>query len=218
MPWFKKDEPDTPAELRDLTPEQIIAKIKDADRLAAEAEANKTALQSKDAELATARQKITELETPPRRTDPEEPVSIWADPEKAISERMAPTTAIAVHAGKIAARMAARQSMKPDDNRIFTKYEAEIVKLVDSYPPNQQVMPEAWAFALNQIKGIHFEEIMKAKSENSDFFSEVPGNSPPPPPEKKDQLSDEELRICKRMNITPERYMAQKKAMVINNA
>lgn len=216
MPWFQKDDPDTPAEVKDLTPEQIIAKIKEADTLKTQLDTSNATLQTRDGELATSRQRLTELEG--SRRQPDEPPSIWADPEKAIGNMMAPTTAIAIHAGKIAARMSAQQSMTRENALIFRKYEAEIMKMVEGYPPAQQIMPEAYHFALNNVKGSHLDEIMKAKNENSDFFSEVPGNNPPPPITKKDELSAKELEICGRMNITPERYLAQKKAMEVVNA
>lgn len=216
MPWFRKDEPDLPAELKEFTPEQIVAKIKEADQLRQDVASRDAALQTKDGELATARQELANATRQPERT--EEETSFFADPQKHVSQIMAPTTAIAIHAGKIAAKMSAVQSMKREDAAIFRKYESEISKMVEGFNPAQQVMPESWVFALNQIKGQRFDEIAKAKSENSDFFAEVPSNQPQPVVQKPDQLSDEEQRICKRMNITPERYLAQKKAMTVVNA
>jgi hypothetical protein len=118
----------------------------------------------------------------------------------------------------MAAKLYARQSLSGRDLKIWGKYEKEIDQTMNGFTPEQRVNPQSWVLALTLAKGNHQEEIAKAESSGTDFFSEGPSHSAPPEVKNEDKLTPEEEEVCKTFHWDPKGYLAQKKKAQINQS
>ena len=219
MAWFKKEE--APEELKGLTPEQIaeaVKKSKEQETELANLRTKQTELERKASEVDSVKARIAEMEAslrkdnPPKRT---EPTSVLVDEDTAFRERLGPTHAAITNTAASVAKMEARGGLKAKDRYIWDKYLGEIETLMANDP--RRVQAAGWTSALTYIKGLHTDEITKP-----DFFAESSYEGEvgraPEPTKKDDKLSDEELDVCKRMGVSPEDYLKQKKEMQVVNA
>ena len=199
MGWFQKTK-GMPKELEDMTEEQILEKVKKSGEL----ETQLTAAQQKQTELEAKlttesgeRQKLkdslTALEAkvtapPPPPNAPKAPTSFLDDEEAAFNERVAPTQAISLHAGAMAARLSFEQAINGDrsengqvNRALYYKYAAEVQDLMNREAPVRRMLPEVWQMAFEMVRGRHSNEIYAAakKGDNS-FFSEGVTDAPPP--------------------------------------
>lgn len=223
MPWFKKDDPEVPAELKDkdgnvLTPEAVIAKIRDNDALKADATAKEA---EHSTALETAQAKIRELEAnqkPPERKIDERkvPTSVLLDEDAAFAERLGPTQNFMLVQGAMTAKMVARDGLSKRDRFMWDKWSGEIDTLMEREPLPRRALPGTWLAALTYIKGQHIDDLTKP-----DFFVEAgageSGGLPAPKVLPADKLTPEEEAACKRMKIKPEVYLAQRKEMTSQN-
>jgi hypothetical protein len=226
---FWRSEAELPPELKDKTPEQIVAALKAAEtekQKAIDAEAARAAAaaeaETQKTELQKAQERIAALELnqkPPADPPPvDEPPSPWADPEKFVDSRVQGLTAVALSSGMMTAEIYFKQNLNPRDLKIYGKYKDEVVKGVNTFAPAQRVMPQSWLNMFLYVKGLHEQDIQKAESDKSDFFSETPsrGASHEEPPE--DKLSDEEEEICRKFHYDPKSYLARKKTAALNQS
>ena len=223
MLWGKKDD-ELPKELQGLTPEQIVEKLKAVGDSAARISELQASLAEKETTLGTLtqeqqqlKQKLEELEknTPPKKidgVDDDEPATLWSDPEAFIKNQTKSTELTALMAGMMSAKLYARQQMSTQDSTIFGRYEKEIDQVINSYHPQQRVMPQSWINALTYVKGLHMDEILKAQKDGTDFFAEPPTRGVEPPPAPEDKLSSDEEEMCRRMHWDPKQYLARRKA------
>ena len=228
MPLWNRDE--LPAELRDKKPQEILDalnRLKELESKTLDHEKEKTdwetKFQNQQTEFDQTRQRLQEMEQNAAREQaqpymqqpqqPQEPTSMWTDPARYINEQTLGTQLWTVNANKGVARIEFRESLAPRDRRIFQKYLNEVEQAVNGMTPlSVQGTPQAWSTAFNYIKGVHDQEISKAESEGTQFFSEPAsrgGEVQPPPPE--DKLTAEEEEACRTFHWDPKGYLQRKK-------
>lgn len=227
--WFGKDtEGDLPPELKDLTPAQIVERLKAAQVQETELTANKTKLaelEPKASEADQLRERIKLLEANQRTTEavtPTErrgPTSFLEDEDKAFAERSAPLAAYMLTVGAQVARSSFLQGMTGLDKQIFGKYGAEVETLMKSEPPANQANPQAWANAWNMIKGKNLTDITKAAQDKTDFFSETSsgtsGAGPAPGVSQDENPTTDEVLLAKKYGVDPKEYVKQRKEMKV---
>lgn len=225
MVWWSdrfKDPGDMPPELANKKPEEIVADLKKARdleaALAAEQESRKKLeekLQTQTTEFDGIKTKLAQIESqtlpPPVVPDPEEPPSPWINPEKFVQDQTKSTTGIALTAGIMAAKMYFTQSLTGRDAKIFKKFEKEVDQTVGTFDVTQRVMPQSWFNAFMYIKGLHEQDINKAESAKTDFFSESATMGGPPEPEKEEVLTPDEEEACRKFHWDPKAYLERKK-------
>jgi chromosome segregation ATPase len=227
--WGKKDE-ELPESLRGLTHEQLaetLANANKAKQLEEDLAARTQELNAVRTEADQIKDRLNRLEANPqperRETPTTQRTSFVEDEDRAFQERFdergAPIAAIAFQAGAATAKLDALrqvQSMKPAYYKLWQKYENEIAEIVKNQPAVNQINPQTWLNAFTFVRGNHAEEL--AGDKENPFFSEpVTGNgSGHEEPNKPEKLTEQEMKICKKMRITPEKYIQQKKGMTIN--
>lgn len=214
-----------PKELEGIDPQEIVRKLNEAKELQTQLEAAKadvtksqTELQTLQAQAATNDQRIKELEAkvnnppPPEKKTTDEPPSIFTEPEKFIQQQTQDTQNVAYLSGILSAKMYAKQSLSQRDVKIFNKYEKDIDGIVNSYPPQQRILPQIWVNALTYIKGAHEMDIRKAEGEGGEFFAEVPTTRDAPQPTgSQDKLTAEEEEACDKFHWDKKKYLENKK-------
>lgn len=222
MLWGKKDE-ELPEKLRGKKPEDIIAALDAAEKLKADHDALKTQFDSQKSEFDTTKTKLAEIEAklnaePPKgdegnpNGDPNEPPTPWADPDKWLDDKTKKLQTTAIVSGMMTAKMYFAQQLSQRDLKIYKHYEKEVDKVVESFVPEQRVMPQSWFNAFIYVKGLHDADIQKAESSKTEFFSETPTKSSHDDPPPEDKLTAEEEEVCRVMRWDREGYLAQKKA------
>jgi hypothetical protein len=227
--WDKRfGDDDLPPELKGKKPEDIAAAIKKAQEIEAsqstqaeELRKAQEALTARNSEFETMKAKLADIEA--RSTsEPEdvanEPASPWIDPDKYVAKQTEGTTAVALAAGLMSAKLYFMQGLTARDQRIFKKYEKEVEQFVNTQQPMQRVMPQTWQNMLLYVKGLHEQEIAKAESTSTDFFSETASRSNTPEPEVTDKLTAEEEEICRTFHYDPVSYLANKKSGVMSSS
>jgi hypothetical protein len=223
--WFGSNE-ETPPELKDMTPAQIVERLKAADL----ATAKVAELEPRVAEVDTLRTKVTDMETrlaaatrqpEPTRTEPvtKQPTSFLEDENQAFNERMAPYAGVTFAMGEQLARMNFRQSVTdPIDVRIYKKYGSEVEDLMSKEGnPAVRANAAAWQAAFDIIKGRHVRDINENRDE---FFSEVAtgsSNSGPAKGPDADVLTDDDKKLAKKYGLSDDEWKAQRKEMVIHH-
>ena len=224
MKWgqrFDNDE-EVPEELKGKTPAEVAAALKAVTDLQAQLTAEKTAREASDKRLADQSTEFNDIKTklgnleaslaPPPPVLPE-PASPWTEPEKFVNEQTLRTQNIALASGMMSAKMYFANQLSPRDQKIHKKYEKEVeATLLTFQPPECRVMPQSWFNAFTFIKGQHEQDIAKAESSSSDFFSERPSGGPAPEPEIQDKLTADEEETCRIFKYDPVKYLAQRKA------
>lgn len=230
MFWNREE---LPPELRDKKPAEIADRLKKLEELEtkskeyettrAELETKLTAQTSEFDQVKARLQEIEQnaaqqqaqpyMQPPPQ--PPQEPTSIWNDPDKYIAEKLASTQAATLFSLRNSARINFENNLSPRDRKIFKKYEGEVDRAMASYPLQYQADPQYWNVALKYIKGDHEQDLSKADSADSPFFSEPAsrGAAPEPPPEEK--LTAEEEEVCRRFHFDPKGYLQRKKERII---
>jgi hypothetical protein len=165
----------------------------------------------------------------------EEITSVFDNEDEAIRQRVAKQTEglqqVAFNSGALTAKMYATSQLQRYETsgnkeyknamRIFNKYEADIDKIVASYPPEVRANPLTWVNAFVYVRGLHMNDIMEAVTSNKagEFFGETGGGTEPPPPDKKeDQVTPEEDRVFSKFErFGPKRddILKARKGMVI---
>jgi hypothetical protein len=230
MKWGQRfdNEDEVPEELRGKSPAEVAAALKKAKELEAQAVAAEAArvaaaaeAETHKTELQKAQERITALEAnqkPVEPPPPDEPPSPWADPEKFVDGRMAGLTAVALSSGMMTAKMYFMQQLSPRDAKIFRKYEKDVETGVNTFAPAQRVMPQSWFNMFMFVKGQHEQDIQKAESDKSDFFSETPsrGEHHTEPPE--DKLTPEEEEVCNKFHYDKKQYLERKKTAALSQS
>lgn len=222
MGWFKNREGggvDVDEAIKDLKPADIRAAVEGraaSDAKIAELEAQLQAAQAKSGEVDALRTQLSAIEArtappPPMQTGPP---SVLEDEDGAFNARMAPTAAVSFHAASMAAKTQAMLGLTGRDLALFKKYGNEIDQAMQNVPPDRRMHPQAWLNALTYVKGIHFDE---ATAKGDEFFSETGGAPPPPMAPPADKLSEEEANIARKMKVSPESYLKQRKGMTVYN-
>jgi hypothetical protein len=238
LKWGKQevDDSELPEALRGKTPEQIAEALRKASAL----EAKVTELEGKNADVAgkfesfgqtlnTLNEKIERLATPPSHGNDgnsdgngtREPASFLVDPDRAFAERAAPLVGLALQTAAVTARNAAleaargrQRTLKGNlDGLIFEKFGTEIDELSKGVAANQLANPATWEHLFFNVKGRHADEIVSQNREGKgDFFVEPTKVAAGSPGDSGDKLTPLEEKIAKRMGVTPEAYLKQRKA------
>jgi hypothetical protein len=230
MRWgqrFDVDE-EVPEELRGRSPSDVardLREAKAAQKKADEAEAARAkAAEENDlnkSELEKMRLRMTELEAnqrPPEQPVEEEPPSPWLDPEKFVDSRMTGLSAVALSSGMMTAEIYFKQNLNPRDLKIYNKYKDEIVKGVNTFSPPQRVMPQSWMNMFIYIKGLHDQDIQKAESDRTDFFSEPSSRGLPHEDEPDEKLTPDEEEVCRKFHYDPKAYLERKKTAALSQS
>jgi hypothetical protein len=236
MKWGKKDidDADLPEALRGKTPEQVAAALAEADAL----KTRVATLEGSNADVASKFESFTNtLNTvnerleqmgqrvaPPNTSgnqDPPERASFLVDPDRAFNERAMPLVNLTLQTAAITARNAALQaaqqrqrSLKGNlDGLIFEKFGSEIDELSKGVAATQLVNPATWEHLFFNVKGRHSDEIVSQTREGKgDFFVEPTKVAAGGQQDNGDRLTPLEEKIAKRMGVTPEAYLKQRKA------
>src|SRR3990167_4351425 len=215
---FQKPE-EIPPELKDLTPQQIVDKIKSLQAQETEFSQLKNASAQQKQELDSVRQQLDDVKkksTPPKSDDPPPTPSILEDEDAAFAARLGPTHTAALTANAQVAQMRAEQHITQDsiDSRLLRKYKKEVDQLFFSQPLASQVNPNTYVACFERVVGAKRSEINSLRGTENDPFVESVGGGAPPLTPKKDVLSDDELRTAKRLGVSPEKYLETKKNSV----
>lgn len=207
MAWWKKEDNELPAELRDMKPEDLVKAVKDSQRVS-ELE---TQLQQRNTEFEDVKTRLETIEANQPQPQPQpgqrQPTSVLVDEEKAFQERQAPLAMTTLLIGAQTARMQAKQSL----GSTFAKFEKEIEAEMERIPLGSRIHIDSWRNIHDMVVGRHMHEIAK---EPGQYFTEPGGGTPPPePPQNPDKLSDEEVKVAKKMGVSEEQYLKSKKAM-----
>lgn len=214
-----------PEELKNKSPQEILSMLNEAKENKQKLESLAADKTNTDQELAQIKAQMTEnqqlieqlkanqKEAP--KPSPDEPPNPWLDPDKWAESKMQPAMATAMFGSYLAAKMYVQQQLDDTDRKIFRKYEKEIDKAMQGYPPQSRIIPDNWIVALNLIKGQHLTEISKMINPGGEFFSEGAGggNRPPDQPEPEDKLSQDDEAIIKAMRWDRKSYLESKKRM-----
>lgn len=237
MKWtqrFDKDD-EVPESLRDKTPAEVAAALQeteglkqqlaDAKKASDDATAARVALQNDFDQQKT---RLTELEGRSQQKTTEEleaerlaaePPSPWLSPEKFVADQTKGVANVALNAGLMAAKMYFMQNLASRDQKIFKKYEKEVEAVVATFAPEARVMPQSWMNGLLYVKGLHEQDISKAESTGTEFFSEGASRSGGErEPEVNDKLTEEESAMCKAMHWDEAGYLKRKKEMTLSQS
>lgn len=227
--WDRKNEPELPPELKDKSPQEIVAMLNEAKETKQKLEtlaADKTASDSKIAEIQAKLDEnnilIEQLKANQKPTEPakpDDPPNPWLDPDGWLKKGTQETQNIALLSGIMSAKMYARQSLDALDAKIFSKYEKEIDQIMNTgYPPQLRIIPDNWQNALTMVKGRHLKEISTMTSQGGEFFSESASGGRSPEPEPADKLTPEEEEACRIMRWDAKTYLANRGKMQIAKA
>jgi hypothetical protein len=225
MKWserFGRKDDEIPKELEGKTPEEIAAALNESADTKTKLQAAETARQTAEDAMRTQntqfdemKKKLAALEAntvpPPLDSDLDEPPSPWIDPAKFVADQTKGIANTALMSGMMTARMYFQQGLTGDDVKIFGKYQSEVDKIVGTFAPEQRVMPQSWFNAFLYVKGAHMGDIMKAKQDSTDFFSETASRSVNQEPPPADKLTADEEEVCKKFHYDPVKYLANKK-------
>jgi hypothetical protein len=150
-----------------------------------------------------------------------EPADWGTDPDRAFREGMRPVAGVAL----TAQAFAVRTDVFSDSDKY--KYYPALKKEIDDYikkqPLNMQINPEVIANCYKVILAENMDKIVQDNDKKEGKFylesgrsntntSDIVDKSKLPPEQ---QLSEKELAVCKKMNITPAGYLEQKQKMVV---
>jgi hypothetical protein len=244
MAWFDKEqEAKLPERLKGKTPEQVLAELEKADKLANDLELEKAARRADaekvtqiETEFNTVKNQLATIEANRNTKPPEKTVvsaeQILENPDAAITTKVneltAPLTHLTIQNNAQTARMLAQQQLnntdlasggKSMDGRLFQAWSQEIDAEAGKYKPIQLITPQAWLGIFYYLKGTHADELRDPETRKKKYNFLEPtssGIAPASREEKKtgaEGLTDEEKRIAGRMGVTPEAYAKRKEAM-----
>jgi hypothetical protein len=254
MPWFdkvKKEEAARqlleaiPPEMRDKTPEEIAAALKEHQELKnkvttleTERAAERTAVATLNTQFNEVKQRMEAAELKARSNqnqnqnqNQEEPADFTLEPEKALNQRIAPLANLTVNSAFMTARllcqqmldnqdMASPQDNKTMDGRLFRAWEGEINELSKKYQPAQLTTPDAWLGIFYYVKGKHAHELANPteRKKKYGFLEPASQGAAPPPPDKKngvEGLTEQEKHVADKMHVSYENYAKRKEKMQI---
>jgi hypothetical protein len=229
-----------PKELEEMDPNDVVAAVKKAKDLDPEAIATKAA-EKAGAAFETFRTEFTETmtakldEIASRMPKPvasngggdNQLADFLTDPDRAFAQRSAPIAALALENAKYAAKNAAREKLqrqqranpgKNFDGFFFEKFEAEIDELAKTVSAVQLAQPGTWEHLYFNIKGRHTDEVVaQVRDGKADFLVES-GATGATTRQQDDpnniKLTAQEESLAKKMGVTPEVYLAQKKSQL----
>jgi hypothetical protein len=237
----KKEEDKIPEKYRGKTTEEIVAMLAASEATAGEVANLKAALAEKDSAISEAngsiqelRQSVQSLEANRRPNPTVDPnanrnqVPDFAlDPEGHIqaklNEAFVPVANTAMMANANVAREQCRRNLIsqkiPGKNvskaAAFDRFSGEIDAIAKGVQLMNLQQASQWEWIFNQVLMTKMNDILG--DQKGEMFSEpgVSGVASSMSGEKKpEQLTDEELRIAKRMGVTPENYAKYKKDLV----
>jgi hypothetical protein len=200
----KKELEKIPPELRDASPEDIVKKLADAEKLKADlAEAQRksaeqdtkvTEIQNEfeqvKARLAAAEAKPKGDQKPPDRVDPT-PENMLENPKGVLDTRLGPLEAATIRNGVTTSRMLAQQQLdgadmasggKTMDGRLFRAWASEIDAESRKYQAVTLMTPEAWLGIYWYLKGIHGDELRDPEVRKKKYSFLEPAASGAPGP------------------------------------
>ena len=218
MPWLKRDE--LPEELKDLSPAQIAAAVKESGELKAKLAAleaenkeTKSAFESANETAKATEAKMKELEqlvaskqdAPKKEGEPRELTNFLVDGDRAFAERAVPLAAAVMDTRKQIARDLAARKFGAE----FQQWQQEIDALAAQMPLAALGDVGTWEHLYFNVKG----RKTYAASQVSTAEGASGGNSDKGD-DKKPQLTEQEKKIAKRMGIPEDVYLKNKTEMV----
>jgi hypothetical protein len=200
----KKELEKLPKEIQDASPEDIVKRLADAEKL----KADHAELQRKQAEsdtkvteisnefeqvkarLAAAEAKPKPADKPADRVDPT-PENMLERPAEVLNQRLGPLEAATVRNGVSMSRMMAQQQLdgadmssggKTMDGRLFRAWSAEIDAEARKYQAVTLMTPEAWLGIYWYLKGIHGDELRDPETRKKKYAFLEPAASGAPGP------------------------------------
>jgi hypothetical protein len=184
----------------------------------------RNAVEAMNTEFQNIKQRLIDAEKKAEKKDEEIP-DFDTDPEKAFNHRVRPLADVAVMNAAQTARILAQQQLDNKDmnnsgsmdGRLFRAWEQDILAQSSKYPTQQLMVPEAWLNIFYHIKGLRSDELAnpELRKKKYPFLESGRGGTPSPSDDEKkgDKLTEEELRVCSRMGVTPENYLKRKKEL-----
>ena len=240
--WFGNQDKELPESLRDKTPDEVAASLKEFDEVKAKLasiEANraneKTEMDQLKTSYSQTQTRIQELEAAARRPapapqPPAENPDFVTDPDGAFNSRVAPLASITVQTAAQTARIIAKQQLDARDlttgtrdGRLFDHWSAEITEASKRYQATQMVSPEAWVGIYMWVKGNHADELADPEARKKKFSFLEPAASAVVTRDESsktpaDQLTDQEKHVADKMGVSYENYLKRKKSMTFVNA
>lgn len=150
---------------------------------------------------------------------PSAPISVLEDEDAAFAQRQAPVIVAALSANAQVAAMRAENSIMQGDStdaKLYRRFKADVDRLFAAQPLQSQADPQVYMACFERILGNKRGEINKLRGTADDPFVEtVGGPAPLPANTNASVLTDEEKRIAKRMGISEEKYLKNKKEAVL---
>jgi hypothetical protein len=151
----------------------------------------------------------------------EEPADWSTDPDRAFKEGMRPVAGVALTAQAFAVRTDVFSDA--DKYKYYPALKKEIDEYIKKQPLNMQINPEVIANCYKVVLAENMDKIVQDNDKKEGKFylesgrsntntSDIVDKSKLPPEQ---QLSEKELAVCKKMNITPAGYLEQKQKMVV---
>lgn len=230
MPWWNRGDKELPERLRDKSAEEIEQAVADGDALRTRNAALETQLGETNTRFETfttqTNQQLAALNArlaPPENRQANDPTSFLVDGDKAFAERIGPLYNMVLSTAEVNARQEAlRQAQNRQrtiknniDGMLFDKFETEIAELAKGCTPQQRAMPDTWTHLFYNVKGRHGDVIAEHNREHKgDFFVEnVAERARNADDVNKDQLTPLEESIARKMGVSKENYLKQKKEM-----
>jgi len=177
----KKELEKIPPELRDASPEDIVKKLQETDKLKADLAAAQAKTAEQDTKVTEIQNEFEQVKTrlaaaeakpkgdtkPPDRVEAT-PENMLENPKGVLDTRLGPLEAATIRNGMTTSRMLAQQQLanadmasggKTMDGRLFQAWGAEIDAESRKYQPTTLMTPEAWIGIYWYLKGIHGDEL-----------------------------------------------------------
>lgn len=241
--WFGRKQ-ELPKELQDLTPEQIVEKLKAGETAAtklAETAAKVTELNTKfetfgadiDTKVSAGVEAALKKLTPSKSggdtntNTNTELADFLTDPNRAFAQRAAPLAALTLSTASVVAKNAAREKMqraqrngagKNFDGYFFDKFENEIDEFAKTCSAEQLANPLTWEHLYFNVKGRHADEIAAQLREGKlDNIIESGSTGARRQEQQTDdtKLTPLELKIAAKLGRTPEQYIEYKKKQAL---
>ena len=228
MPWpFKDNNQSTPEELKDLTAEQMVAKVKKLAELELEigelknkGSQTETEKDSLNGQIILLQQQIEELK---RVAAPPPQKQLFTDfldnQDQAFAERVAPLAQAQMITNARLARMDAQNIIRRDlvDSRLLDRFESEIDKMFNTVPLNYQGDPQTYVGCFERVVGQKRRDLSSEHGTERDVFTER-GNNNRPTEDKpsKDVLTTEEQRVASKLGVKPDAYIKYRNSMFVD--
>jgi phage I-like protein len=224
-------------EIAALLDEGKKAQDKAAELEAQRAEERKT-VENLNNSFASVKAKLDAIEAnanrqaPPdnKNKEPETLENFIDDPDTAFNQRAKPLVEMTARTAALTAKMTAQQYLDNQDSisggtkydgRLFKHFDTEIMNIANQTQTVVLSAPQAWLDIYLRVKGLHADELANPDTRKKSYAFLEPAaqvvnnrqqedNSNKPADQ---QLTEQELRVAKRMGVSPESYLKRKKEM-----